>query len=464
MDTNLALNMTQSAGPKYRRLFDALQTAIRSGGLKPGAKLPTVRNLAWDLGITPGTVARAYQMATEAGLIETTVGRGSFVKSAKRALPQIPPNPMAQRSHGDGMNLSNAHTVDLGQGALIREVISEIGHSPELMLADYAGDSALLPCRNLASDWLRGQGVRGRAEDLVVTYGAHNAVMLALTCILEGRDPVIVAPKLCYPGFRQSAQLSRARIVGVESDDEGILPEDLVSICRRERPQVLLCSSNVYNPTCVQTSPERRAQIADIARRFDLHIIEDDIYGTLIEERPDGYDVLCPERVWHATSLSKCLAAGLRVGFLQCPKGQGSLGVRVMQGLSLSLSHVLTKLAATLFENGSVAKYGPMIASENAKRLELALNLLGRFDVSYVRGVNFIWVEIPRGWRASHFLQACQREHIFVAPGDLFTLPGEPAPNAMRVSLAGADSHEALTKGLTRIADLLSHPPRAMLA
>ena len=94
MDTN-SLSIEKFKGPKYRRLYDALDRAIRSGMLRPGARLPPVRELAWQLKITPGTVARAYQLATDDGLLEATVGRGTFVRSAERSLADMPANDIA---------------------------------------------------------------------------------------------------------------------------------------------------------------------------------------------------------------------------------------------------------------------------------------------------------------------------------------------------------------------------------
>ncbi len=87
-DTTWRPDLTQFPGPKYLALTRALREAIRAGELPPGSQLPTVRDLAWDLHVTPGTVSRAYQLATQEGLLAATVGRGTFV--AARA-PRLGP-------------------------------------------------------------------------------------------------------------------------------------------------------------------------------------------------------------------------------------------------------------------------------------------------------------------------------------------------------------------------------------
>jgi len=431
--------------------------------MEPGRKLPPVRDLAWQLGITPGTVARAYQMGTDEGLLEATVGRGTFVKGPTRTLPEVPANFVAMPYKDGYLNLRNGHTVELGQNALIGQLTQELVNAHQFNFAQYVRDEALGGCREQATEWLKGNGVTALSSDLVLTNGAHNSVMVALNAILHGREPAIATTKLTYPGFRQTAHICRGRLLGIESDDEGILPDALELACRSERIQALLISSNVHNPTCVSTSLERRHAIAELAARYDFQIIEDDVYGTLITDKPVGFDHLCPERTWHASSLSKCFAAGLRVGFLQCPKGLGPLGLRVMQGMSLSISQLLTKVVERAFETGAVSEYGDLIAAENTRRVNHARDILKSWDVRSRDGVNYVWVGIPEGWSGSTFMSACEAQKLLVAIADKFTLPGSRAPNAVRLTLSTAEDFDALTSGLLKIDEILSNPPSGLL-
>ncbi len=461
MDTNLTLGT--SNGPKYRRLYDALTSAIRRGDLPEGSRLPPVRDLAWNLKITPGTVARAYQMASDEGLLEATVGRGTYVRGQRRGLSDVPQNTIARSAESRFLNLRTGHTVEVGQTEAINNILTGIIAVNAITYSDYVRDEALKPCRNLAHDWLANHGVTGSAEDLVITTGAHNAVIVALHSILSGRDPVILSHRLTYPGFRQSAHLCRARLVGIDGDGEGPIPESLIDACRRHNPQALLLSSNVHNPTCVTTSLKRREQIAEIARKYDLHIVEDDVYGTLVPNRLPGLDSMVPERVWHATSLSKCFAAGLRVGFLQCPPGQGPLGQRVLQGMSFSLSQLLTQLVEQLFASGTVETIAQKIKAEVRFKLDLAHSILGQSDIATCQGASLLWLNMPSGWRASAFQNACEKANILLAAGDAFTLPDEPAPNAVRLSLSGSADRARLGAGLETINALLAGPTREFL-
>ena len=462
MDTN-SLSIEKFKGPKYRRLYDALDRAIRSGMLRPGARLPPVRELAWQLKITPGTVARAYQLATDDGLLEATVGRGTFVRSAERSLADMPANDIASLDNDQHLNFRNGHIIDVGQSALMADILREIAGSDSFDLGRYAQTSELHSCQQAATDWLIGRGINARSSDLILTHGGHNAVMVALISILHGRDPVIVTSNLVYPGFRQSARICRASLIGVDSDADGICPDQLEAVCRKHRPQALLVSSNVHNPTCVQTPTHRREAIAALARKYDFQIIEDDVYGTLIENPPTGYDVMCPDRTWYATSLSKCFAAGVRIGFLQCPPGKGELGTRVMQGMSLSISHLLTRMTEQLLNSGAIVDFARRLASENTARVEIARQILANWDVQSRYGVNLIWIRKPDRWTSGAFLTMCERRGVMVAPGDNFTLPGDRAPNSVRLTLSGAPDFPALHAGLKTVDAVLRSGPQGML-
>ena len=463
MDTKSLLDLAPAEGPKYRRVFGALDKAIRAGHLTAGTKLPTVRALAWDLKVTPGTVARAYQIATDEGLIEGTVGRGTYVRSQNRMLADVPENAVVHQGTKALLNFRTGHTLDVGQTEVLADLMREVLAEDTLSLAEYVRDDALDACRMLASDWLARQGVVGDRSDLVLTYGAHSSVMIALSAILHGRDPVIASTHLTYPGFRQSAHLCRARMIGVDSDDEGIIPDALEALCRSDRPQVLLISSHVHNPTCTVTSPERRREIARLAQLYDFQIIEDDVYGAMLLDRAEGFDRICPERTWHVTSLSKCFAAGLRIGFLQCPPGLGGLGIRVMQGMSLAISQILTKLVEKSFASGAVADVQAQLASENTARVEIARHVLADWDVASLNTVNYVWIEKPHGWTSSTFLSACEREGILVAAGDAFTLPGSPPPHRARLTLSAARNYDELRAGLEAVDRIVRNPPREML-
>ena len=121
MDTIWLPNLQDCTGPKYRALEIAIRQAIRSGQLKQGDRLPAVRDLGWQAGVTPGTVARAYKNLVDAGILDATVGRGTFVPIQK-----IERN---DSMHETGVTLLSPRLPDEGQSELIREAMHRYANS-----------------------------------------------------------------------------------------------------------------------------------------------------------------------------------------------------------------------------------------------------------------------------------------------------------------------------------------------
>ena len=126
------------------------------------------------------------------------------------------------------------------------------------------------PLRAAVIDWL-GDRVLGKiaADDIMLTQGGQNSIGLVLNCCLRGDRPVVLTEDLSYPGFRYAARAQRAEVVGIEMDDEGILPDALEAACRKFGPQVLCLTPETQNPTTARMSVSRRLQVIAIARRHD---------------------------------------------------------------------------------------------------------------------------------------------------------------------------------------------------
>ena len=230
MDTNWQPELNRIAGPKYLALSRALRDAVRSGHLRVGDRLPPVRDLAWRIGVTPGTVARAYQIGTQEGLLSAVVGRGTFVADAKPRLG--PEQSMVYDREVDNsqglLDLRSPQLPEVGQkgeiAAAMKRVSARIGQDwldyPNLRL-DRHTRVALLPYmadRNL--------GTIG-SDDLVLTHGGQNAISIVLQCCLKGDRPTVLGEDLAYPGFRHAARLARAEMVPVALDGEGMRADAL---------------------------------------------------------------------------------------------------------------------------------------------------------------------------------------------------------------------------------------------
>ena len=289
MDTIWRPDLMQDGGPKYLALARALREAIRVGELPEGAQLPTVRDLAWRLSVTPGTVSRAYQIATQEGLLQATVGRGTFVAARTPQLgPKVPIFIERNvRTIVGRIDLRSPSLPDMGQAQAIAEALRRVSLQNATDWLDYPSQAQELPLREAVCDWLdeRVLGAIG-SQDIMLTHGGQNGIGLILDCCLRGDKPVVLTEDLSYPGFRYAARASRAEVIGVELDAEGVVPDALEAACRRHGPQVLCLTPAAQNPTTAQMSEVRKAAIVSIARRYNLQVVEDECYPSAASDAP----------------------------------------------------------------------------------------------------------------------------------------------------------------------------------
>ena len=448
--------LSNFSGPKYKAVVAALRADIAKGVLTAGDKLPPVRELAWEIHVTPGTVARAYQEGITEGLLRATVGRGTFVAGQEAGVPEI------FRTYDtvldQQINLRNSNTTNVGQADAIKRAMIRVAETKVDQYLDYPEREGRHSIYQHLLTWMEYSNIQANPENLIVTNGGQNAISLATAAVLADGVAPIAIDALTYPGIRYAVQGQRAELVGIEIDENGIQPEALELAYRRKRFKALFTSANVLNPTTHEMPLERRLAIADLARRYDFQIIEDDCWGIGPAKHP-SFSSICPERAWYLSSFSKSVSAGMRFGYLLCPEAQFSTASRLMRTSSFGVSRPVVDIAEELLTSGDAMTIRRQILETVGKRVEYTVNTLGRWDISWRRDVPFIWLRLPRGWRASSFAGACERENIAVRAADEFALNNMPTPHAVRISVNCNLSQDTFGAALSKIDTLLAHPP-----
>lgn len=462
-DTSWQPDLTQYEGPKYLALAHALRDAVRSGRLAEGARLPPVRDLAWRLGITPGTVSRAYSIATQEGLLEAAVGRGTFVAaSAPRLGPSQPLYidrvPDLDSATGP-VDLRSPQLPEVGQTAEIAAALRRMAGEVAADWLEYPKLRRDRPLRAALVPWFSDR-VPGplSAEDIALAHGGQNAINIVLQCCLRGDRPTVLAEELAYPGFRHAARLNRAEVVPVALDGEGMRPDALDAACRRTGARIVCVTTEAQNPTTVRMQAERRAEIVAVARAHDLQIIEDDCFSVGSSNLP-ALRALAPERTWLVTSLSKSVSAGLRFGMVLCPPGMGEAGRLAAQHSFFGLSRPQTHLVADLLASGAAARLRDAVQAAHARRVEMVVAALGAHDLSWQPGLPFLWLRLPVGWRASTFAREAEAAGVLIRSADEYALVDGRAPNAVRIAIAGGVAEDRFARALAALARLLANPP-----
>ncbi len=466
MDTIWQPDLLDGPGPKYKAVMQAIRTAIMSHALGPGDKLPPVRDLAWKLGITPGTVARAYTLLTDDGTLVAEVGRGTFVAKPDLAEPLSGDVPLEVDSathnaeqQGWQVNLFSPHLPSVGQATLIRQLLGEVAADPPSGMMHYPTRSGGRPAREAAVQWLANAPLGSfGADDIVLANGGQNAILMIFQTLLTGRRPAILVEDLAYPGFRRAAELLRADVIPVAMDAHGVIPEALEAAAKAHDAQIFCTSPEVHNPTLAFTPQERRTALVDVARRCDLSILEDDCYR-LGQAQAASYRMLAPERSWYISSISKSITPALRIGIAVAPPGQAASLRRTAEYSFFGLATPITDLTASLLVHPRLPQVMEDARVGIGTYVQRAVNILGGHDLAWRADVPFLWLHLPEGWRAGAFVQAAEREGVRIRAAEEYACRDARAPHAVRMAINAGVRLVAFEAAIERLRGLLGNPP-----
>ncbi|MGY4751014.1 aminotransferase-like domain-containing protein [Pannonibacter sp. Q-1] len=492
--TNWLPDLPSGKGPLYVRLAQRIADDIVSGALPAGAKLPPQRDLAYDLGVTVGTVGRAYGIVRERGLVSGEVGRGTYVLaggaapeaaspvngSASPALsytleekPVAAPASTPAWTHlamanpdasfggtrhavapAGALRLDSTSAPEVGQAQAIEQIISGIAREMPYEIASY---TRMVPdsWRLAGQQWLARCGWTPASETIVPTTGARGGLMAIINATTMPGDRVIFE-ELTYSSIVRGITLTGRQAVAVARDDEGPIPEDLARLCAQQHPRAIFLMPTVHNPTLGQMSTARQAEIIAIAREHNLWIIEDEVYGSLHAGGILPFAELAPERTFHVGSLSKSVSAGIRGGWIASPPSHAQRLFTAHNMLTGGLCFLMAELAARLVLSGTADDLRQRILQELAARHEITQGLLAGQTFNASPQTPFIWLKLPEPWMSGTFKTAAAAQGVLVDDEDEFKT-GRSARVYHRVRLGTSNTHtrEELIKGLGIIRDLL---------
>ncbi|MEM6421921.1 MAG: PLP-dependent aminotransferase family protein, partial [Pseudomonadota bacterium] len=440
-------------------------------------KLPPVRDLAWALKMSPGAVARAYKLGVERGVLEATVGRGTFARE-RRARVDRPSNHLATQpsqveepsltqqligsagTGGDGaIDLRGNQAAEVGQdreiGEAMRSLLERTGGTPPMTV--YRKRDEDLHLLDPFVEWLRLCGVETVVERLLITTGAQAGIMGAVSALARGGSGVMIVTPTLHPGLRDVASALGTRLEPVAVDGEGYLPEALDQACARLHPDAIQLTATLHNPTLSIMGMERREAIARVARQRNVAIIEDDVYGHLMPDPPPTFAAIAPERTYYVTSMSKCVAAGLRAGMLVVPPGRFTPTLRAYQAFACGTPWLLKALASELVRSGAAASIRQRVMVETEARVAIAARVLGPHGAVTHPSATFVYLPLPAPWTSSEFAAAAAAEGVLVPPGSAYRLAR--TEEFVRIALCARVDRTLLEEGLTRLAQVLADGP-----
>ena len=466
--------------PLYVQLADRLVEAIESERVRPGDRLPAMRELSRDLACALVTVSQAYELLAARGRVVSRVGKGTFVAAAPDRSP-----PFARRWEPDAGRFARAQRLEgvmelLGRATAPGAITLATGHPapetfplhdfgrafhrtllddpPELMqYRSSTGDGDL--CETLAA-LLRRRGCAADAADVVVCSGAQQAADVVATVLLEERS-VVAAESPTYSGTLGVFDARGVTYVEVRGDEDGVRADDVERVFAEYRPRLFYVNPIAQNPTGAVLPARRAKQIVALARRYDVVVLEDQTGSALTYDSPAppplaAYDT--DGRVILMESLSKSIFPALRIGYLYAKSGLAQ-ALEAAKARADVFTSTLTQRALWRFMDGPA--YARHLRSARAlyrERRDAFLDALAR-DVPWApvlppaAGVN-VWLPLPARLTTHAAFDACAREGVLVMPAEPF-YPTRNGPPALRLSFGHLPVEEA-REGVARLGRALA--------
>lgn len=441
--------LPEGRGALHGRLVEALEAAIRDGELQAGDQLPPQRTVAELLGVDLTTVTRAYAAARARGLIEGTVGRGTFIR-ARAAEDEtglvdlsmnLPPPPQ-------GLSLA---------GLIKETTASVLERADPATLMSYHPGGGSLGQRTSAAAWLAPSLGPVAPERVLVTPGAQTGLAAVFAAIAGAGGRTLVVEPLVYPGVITAAEQFGLWLKVCPADAGGLDPDALARLCEAEKPAALYITPTTNNPTATTLDLDRRRAVAEVARAANLWIVEDDPYARLFDQPLPAIASLAPERTFHLATLSKCLSPGLRTAFLVPPEAMAGRTAETLRTLALMPSPLVSAVVSTWIREGTAERLLAAVRKEARARRAIAAEVLpGAHGAA--EGVH-VWLDLPADWRAERVHRLAQEKGLALVTADAFAT-GADYPNGLRISLGGPGKQAVLRSALEGVAALVSGTPQ----
>jgi DNA-binding transcriptional MocR family regulator len=446
--TDWVPSLASLPGPRYLAFVAALEADIGAGRVKPGMRLLPQRDMAQRLDLSVGTISKAYAEAEQRGLISGEVGRGTFVQ---RRRPEA-------RGHGASdatINLALNVPPYTGEDDVIASVLSDIVADGELSnLLGYLPHQGLPRHREAMAAWFSSLGVTTDAGQLFITHGGQHALSIALGMVAASDDTVLTE-SYTYSGMLALSAQSGYRLHGVATDAHGLIPEDLDRAFTETRARVLYCMPTLQTPTGSVMPLARRQQIAEIVRRHDAYLLEDDAYGYLLSPPLAPVSRLVPERSFYIVSFAKCLAPGLRIAAMIAPEAFRDRTINALRATGWMAVPVMAEVVARLIHNGGLARQAKLKRDKAAVRDAIARRVLNEWlpAANVVPGFH-LWLPLPAGRTlAALIAQAAQAGITLAPPGALRRMENESL--GVRLCLGAPATEADLERALVEIRRIL---------
>jgi 2-aminoadipate transaminase len=317
------------------------------------------------------------------------------------------------------------------------------------------------PLRQWLAESMAKYGIWVEPDNILMTNGSQQALDLIGKLFVDP-DSSICTSAPTYLGALQAWDSYQARYFTVPQDDEGMLVEEIPGLIGKHgRPRLLYVLPNFHNPAGTTLPLDRRQRLVEIAREFDLILVEDDPYGEL---RYEGEDItpiirLAPERTIYLSTFSKTLSPGIRLGWIVAPKAVISRFVQAKQGADLHTGTFVQMIAHDICFRGIVKEHVKKLRGVYRERRDA---MLAAMESTWPKGCSwtrpagglFLWARVPESLDTRELLKLAVEKKVAFVPGIAF-YPGESGGfNTMRLNFSNA-TLEQIQEGIGRLGKVI---------
>lgn len=432
----------------YEAFAEEIAESIRTGVMKNGDRLPSVRQASASRSVSPATVFEAYYLLEARGLIRARERSGYYVTAGSHKLPLEPEFP----KHTE----SDSRAVDVSE--LVFDILESVKSRDVVPLGSAFPDPGLFPFSRLAKSmaatvqsmdpWstvedltagnakLRRQialryltdGLQIHTDEIVITNGAFEALNLCLGVVARPGDKVIVESPAFYGALQALERIGLQAVEVPTHPRKGIDLDALENALERHHPKACWLMTNFQNPMGSLMPDEKKRSLVELLARFEVPLIEDDVYAELYygNKRPvpaKAFDT--KGLVMHCSSFSKCLAPGYRVGWA-APGRYTQAVTRQKMTTTLTASVPAQAALADYLSKGGYDKHLRQLRHVLVDRQTAFMQAVVKYFPDGTRatrpdGGYFLWIELPGKINTLDLYRQALSLGISIAPGPMFS-------------------------------------------
>jgi len=436
----------------YERVAQEIGQRIEQGFYAPGSRLPSIRSLSKDHGISISTAQEAYRLLEDQGLAEARPKSGYFVGQRPRP-PQLPEvsrptqRPVDVSQWHEVLQLLSSHCkhgedrIALGRGMpdydgptlkpLLKNMSNMTRDATDLGMG-YDQLPGLEALRYQIARLMIDSGCQLHPDDIIITSGCQEALSISIRATTKPGDVVAVDSPSFY-GSMQTLRAQKIKALEIPTHPETGISIEALELALEQWPiSVVQVTPSCNNPLGYTMPVERKEQLYKLAQRYDIAIIEDDIYGDLSYELPRSRTIKSFDRdgrVLLCSSFSKTIAPGFRVGW--AAPGRYRDLVMHMKYVSTACTATLPQRAVAEFvADGGYERHLRKMRQQYRHSRDVMLGWIEQYfpkgiRASYPQGSFLLWVELPEEIDSVELNNRLEPKAIQIAPGVLFSATGK---------------------------------------